>query len=69
MMTTMMMMARSCHTAQFGRCELVGGGLAWHPLQHDDDDDDDGDDGDDGDDDGGDDCDNDKRTQTFDSTI
>ena len=34
-------MARSCHTTQFGRCELVGGGLPWHALQHDDDDHDD----------------------------
>ena len=51
-MMMMMMMARSCHMAQFGRCELVGGGEAWHALQHDDDDcDDQDDDGDDDDDD------------------
>ena len=40
MMMMMVMMARSWHTAQFGRCELVGGGEAWHALQHDDDHDD-----------------------------
>ena len=46
LMTTMtMMMAGSCHPAQFGRCELVGGGVAWRAL-HDDGDDDDWDDSD-----------------------
>ena len=37
----MMMIARSWHTAQFGRCELVGGGEAWHSSPHDDHDEDD----------------------------